>query len=202
VGKTLARGLAKHGYETRIASRAPGKLQAFTAESGIASGSFRDVAGWADSLILAVKGSAALDALAGMGEDTTRGKVVIDTSNPIENAPPEDGVLRFFTGPNESLMERLQQAHPSARFVKAFSTIGSALMVNPTLTGGRSTLFICGNDPDAKAAVSRLIGQFGHDVWDMGTAKAARAIEPLCMLWCIPGFRENDWRHALAMLRA
>jgi predicted dinucleotide-binding enzyme len=202
VGQTLARGLATHGYQVRIASRSPDKLREFTEGSGIQAGTLPDVAGWADTLVLAVKGSAALDALAQIGEEGTRGKVVIDTSNPIENAPPEDGVLRFFTGPNESLMERLQQAHPSARFVKAFSTIGSALMVNPALTGGRSTLFICGNDPDAKATVSRLIEQFGHDVWDMGTAKAARAIEPLCILWCIPGFRENDWRHAFAMLRA
>jgi predicted dinucleotide-binding enzyme len=202
VGKTLARGLARHGYETRIASRAAGKLQAFTAESAIPSGTFREVAEWADTLVLAVKGSAALEALAEMGETATAGKVVIDTTNPIANLAPEDGVLRFFTSLDESLMERLQRAHPSAKFVKAFSTIGSALMVNPTLTGGRSTLFICGNDSGAKVAVARLVERFGHDVWEMGTAKAARAIEPLCILWCIPGFRENDWRHALAMLRA
>jgi predicted dinucleotide-binding enzyme len=63
-------------------------------------------------------------------------------------------------------------------------------------------MFICGNDEAARAEVADLCRQFGHDVWDMGTAKAARAIEPLCMLWCIPGLRQNQWTHAFAMLRA
>jgi predicted dinucleotide-binding enzyme len=201
VGQTLARGLARHGYAVRIASRAGGKLGRFTAETGIPEGRFPDVAAWADSLVLAVKGSVALEALAEIGDQALGGKLVIDTTNPIADVPPEDGVLRFFTSLDESLMERLQKAHPSAKFVKAFNTIGSGLMVDPALVGGRSTLFICGNDESAKADVARLVQQFGHDAWDMGTAKAARAIEPLCMLWCIPGFRTNDWRHAMAMLR-
>lgn len=201
VGKTLARGLKTHGYDVRIGSRTAGKMAAFAAEAGVGSGTFIDVATWADTLVLAVKGAAALDALHTIGAANLAGKVVMDTTNPIDAAPPEDGVLRFFTGPNDSLMERLQQAFPAARFVKAFSCLGNAVMVNPALAGGRPSMFICGDDAEAKAEVSRLCEQFGHDVWDMGTVKAARAIEPLCILWCLPGFRQNNWNHALAMLR-
>lgn len=202
VGQALAKGFKQHGYDVRIASRTAGKLAAFAAASGVPAGTFGDVAAWADTLVLAVKGGAALDALREIGEARLGTRLVIDATNPIADAPPEDGVLRYFTGPNESLMERLQQAFPQARFVKAFSCIGNALMVNPALQGGRSAMFICGNDEAAKAEVRALVERFGHDAWDMGGAKAARAIEPLAMLWCIPGFLRNDWAHAFAMIKA
>jgi len=201
VGQTLAKGLKKHGYDVRIASRKAGKLAAFSTEHGIPAGEFLEVAAWADGIVLAVKGSAAEDALEAIGPDRLIGKMVIDTTNPIAGAPPEDGVLRFFTTLDQSLMEKLQAGYPHARFVKAFSCIGNALMVNPQLKGGRSTMFICGNHAEAKAAASEIITKFGHDVADMGTAKAARAIEPLCMLWCIPGFLRNEWSHAFALVK-
>ncbi len=201
VGRVLAGGLKQHGYEARLGSRSADKVAAFAAETGIGTGTFADVAAWGDALVLAVKGTAALETLHGIGAAAIAGKVVIDATNPIAEAPPDGGVLRFFTGPNESLMEQLQRAFPDARFVKAFNCVGSRLMVNPVLAGGRSSMFICGNDAAAKADVTRLCEQFGHDVWDMGTAASARAIEPLSMLWCIPGFLQNDWYHALAMLR-
>jgi predicted dinucleotide-binding enzyme len=137
--------------------------------------------------------------MAGVGN--LDGKLVIDTTNPISDAPPVDGVLQFFTGPNDSLMERLQQEFAAVRFVKAFNSVGSALMVNPSFPGGKPTMFYCGNDPQAKAVVARMLEQFGWEGEDMGTAVAARAIEPLCQLWCIPGLRENRWTHALRLLR-
>jgi 8-hydroxy-5-deazaflavin:NADPH oxidoreductase len=129
------------------------------------------------------------------------GKVVIDATNPIAEAPPEDGVIRYFTGPNESLLERLQAQHPSARLVKAFNSVGAHLMVKPALHGGRPSMFIAGNDATAKAQVTPLLDAFGWDSEDMGSAVAARAIEPLAMLWCIPGFLRNDWAHAFKTLR-
>jgi len=84
--------------------------------------------------------------------------------------------------------------------VKAFSCVGSALMVNPALPGGPPTMFTCGDDPAAKAAVAEVLRAFGWEVEDLGTAAAARAIEPLCILWCIPGFRQNRWGHALKLI--
>jgi len=201
VGKTLAQGLKSHGYDVRIGSRTAGKLDAFTVASGIANGDFASVAAWGEGLVLAVAGRAAVEALDAAGPANLKGKWVMDATNPIEVSSPEDGVLRFFTGPNESLMEQLQATFPEAHFVKAFSSVGNAKMVNPSYAGGPPTMFYCGNDAGAKHAVAKIIGEFGWEAWDMGTAKAARAIEPLCMLWCIPGFREHSWTHAFKMLR-
>jgi len=127
---------------------------------------------------------------------------VIDATNPIADAPPVNGVLKFFTSLDESSMERLQREHPRAHFVKAFNSVGSGCMVNPQFKGGRPTMFICGNDEAAKQTVARILDQFGWETADadMGKAEAARAIEPLCMLWCIPGFLRNDWSHAFKLL--
>ena len=203
VGQTLAQGLKKHGYETRIASRTAAKLADFSKSAGIQAGTFAEVAAWGDVVVLAVKGDAAEAAMREAGAAHVHGKLVIDTTNPIAAEPPDDGVLRFFTSPNDSLMERLQKAFPDARFVKAFNSVGSGLMVNPVFPGGaKPTMFYCGNDAGAKAIVARIIEQFGWDGADMGTVTAARAIEPLCQLWCIPGFRDNKWgTHAFALLR-
>jgi predicted dinucleotide-binding enzyme len=196
----LAKGLAANGYEARIASRTPAKLAKFAKTSGIQAGSFQEVAAWGEAAILAVLGSGALDAIELAGPGNLKGKLVIDTTNPISNDAPVDGVLKYFTGPNESLMERLQNAHPEIAFVKAFNSVGSALMVHPMLSGGPPTMFYCGNNAAAKSVVVRLLEHLGWEGADMGTAVAARALEPLAQLWCIPGFREDDWMHAFRML--
>lgn len=202
VGQALAQGFKKHGYDVRIGSRSPAKLAAFSDRSSISAGTFHDVAAWADTVVLAVLGRAADEALDEAGASNLGGKVVIDATNPIDDAPPEDGVIRFFTGPNESLMEQLQRKYSAARFVKAFSSVGNALMVNPQLRGGPPTMFICGDDAGAKREVTELLRQFGWEAADMGTAKGARAIEPLCQLWCIPGFLRNQWTHAFRLLQS
>jgi predicted dinucleotide-binding enzyme len=202
VGQTLAQGLKKHGYDVRIGSRSPAKLADFSKSSGIQAGTFADVAAWAEGVVLAVLGAAAEEALREAGAANLNGKLVMDTTNPISKEPPEDGVIRYFTSPNDSLMERLQSAYPDAKFVKAFNSVGNPLMVNPQFPGGKPTMFYCGNDQAAKAVVLKIIEQFGWEGADMGTVKAARAIEPLCQLWCIPGFRENKWAsHAFHLLR-
>ena len=200
VGQTLAQGFKQHGYEVRIGSRTPAKLASFTESSGIPAGTFEAVGAWGELLVLAVHGMAAQEALTLAGAKNHRGKIVIDTTNPLTRDPPVDGVVKVFTGPNESLLERLQAAFPETRLVKAFNSVGSARMVNPVYAGGRPTMFFCGNDAEAKAAVAEILKRFGWDPADMGTAVAARAIEPLCQLWCIPGFRENHWTHAFKLL--
>lgn len=201
VGQTLAQGFKSHGYDVRIGTRTPAKLADFTASSGIPADSFPAVAQWGEVLVLAVRGSAA-EAVLRLAEGANlRGKVVVDTTNPIADAPPVDGVVPFFTGPNGSLLEQLQTAYPEVRFVKAFSSVGSARMVNPVFAAGRPTMFFCGNDGDAKATVATILEQFGWEGADMGSAVAARAIEPLCQLWCIPGLREGRWQHAFKLLR-
>jgi len=200
VGQALARGFRKHDYDVKIASRSPEKLAQFSNESGIPATTFADAAAWGEAAVLAVSGDAAIDAVRQADPGNLKGKWVIDTTNPIAKEPPEDGVLRFFTGPNDSLTERLQTAYPDIRFVKAFNSVGSDYMVNPTFTSGTGTMFYCGDDPDAKKAVAEIIKKFGWEGWDMGTARAARAIEPLAVLWCIPGLRENRWNHAFRLM--
>ena len=136
------------------------------------------------------------------GAENLSGKPVIDTTNPIADVPPVNGLLRFFTSLDDSLLERLQREFDSARFVKAFNSVGAARMINPHYKEGMPTMFICGNDAAAKKTVAGILVEFGWDVADMGNAEAARAIEPLCMLWCIPGLRDNQWTHAFKLLRA
>jgi len=202
VGKVLADGFLKHGYDVMVGSREPGKLAWWQAAAGgrASIGTFADAARFGDVVVLAVKGTAAEEAVRLIGPDTLSGKTVMDATNPIADAPPVNGVLRLFTTQDESLMERLQRLAPAARFVKAFSSVGNSLMVNPQLAGGPPTMFICGDDATAKTEVKGILDQFGWGSEDMGGVDAARAIEPLCVLWCIPGFRQNRWRHAFKLL--
>ena len=201
VAKVLAAGMKKHGYKVKIGSRTPAKLAEWVAQNaGVESGTFAEAAEFGELVVLAVKGNVAAEALELAGEKNIAGKTVIDACNPIADAPPEKGVLRFFTDANESLMERLQEQFTEAHFVKAFNSVGSGLMVNPELKGGRPTMFICGNDAAAKLAVAQINEQFGWETADMGGVEAARAIEPLCRLWCIPGFTRNEWVHAFKLL--
>jgi hypothetical protein len=151
--------------------------------------------------MLAVKGSAAADVLRLAGGKNLAGKTVMDACNPIADVPPVNGVLRFFTDLDRSLMEDLQEEFADAHFVKAFNSVGAPAMVNPNFAGGKPSMFICGNDAGAKAEVSGILDQFGWETEDMGAVEAARAIEPLCMLWCIPGFTKNDWAHAFKVVR-
>ena len=203
VGQTLATGFLKFGFEVMIGSRDLSKLAGWKSSAGVLGsiGSFEEVATFGDIIVLATKGTAASEALDLAGRVNLSGKIIIDTTNPISDAPPEKGVLRFFTDLNNSLMERLQNEFPEGRFVKAFSCIGSSLMINPDFGTEKPSMFICGNDQSALEEVARIISLFGFETEDMGSAEAARAIEPLCMLWCIPGFRENKWRHAFRLLK-
>ena len=201
VAKTLAEGFLKHGHEAMLGTREPAKLADWVAEhSGAQVGSFAEAAKFGDVVVLSVKGSAASKALQAAGPENLAGKPVIDTTNPIADLPPENGVLRYFTNLDDSSMERLQREFADVHFVKAFNSVGSVRMVNPEFKDGKPTMFICGNDDGAKATVTEILDGFGWDTADMGAVEAARAIEPLCMLWCIPGFLRNEWTHAFALL--
>jgi hypothetical protein len=201
VGKTLAAGFLKHGHTVTIGTRTPDKLAEWGRKNPHGQiSSFGDAAKSGEVVVLAVKGTVTRDALLAAGTANLAGKIVIDAANPVADAPPVNGVIKFFTDLNESLMERLQREFAGARFLKAFNSVGAASMVNPQFKGGMPTMFICGNDDQAKKTVAGFLTQFGWETADMGKAEAARAIEPLCMLWCIPGFLRNDWVHAFKLL--
>jgi 8-hydroxy-5-deazaflavin:NADPH oxidoreductase len=202
VAQTLAAGFLKHGYEVMMGTRDTAKLAEWNGKNPKARlGSFNETAAFGEALVLAVKGTVAADVLRAAGNANLAGKLVMDAVNPIADAPPENGVLRFFTAMNESLMEQLQKEFPEARLVKAFNSVGAGRMVNPEFKAGQPTMFICGNHGEAKAAAKRILDGFGWETADMGGVEAARAIEALCMLWCIPGFLRNEWTHAFKLLR-
>jgi predicted dinucleotide-binding enzyme len=204
VGEVLADGFLKHGDAVMRGTREPGKLAEWQAKAGAkaSTGTFAEAARFGEVVVLAVKGTAAESVVDLCGPGTLDGKVVIDTTNPIAERPPVNGVLSYFTTTDRSLMERLQERVPAAHFVKAFSCVGNALMIHPKLPGGPPTMFICGNDAAAKADVRSILDRFGWETEDLGAVEAARAIEPLCILWCIPGFLGQGWMHAFKMLRA
>jgi predicted dinucleotide-binding enzyme len=201
VGETLADGFLKHGYDVMRGSREPSKLADWKTKAGAkgSTGTLAEAASFGDLVVLAVKGMGAEEAVSQCGAGLA-GKLVLDTTNPIANGPPKAGLVQFFTTLDDSLMERLQKKAPQARFVKAFSCVGAALMVDPKLAS-KPSMFICGDDGAAKEQARAILDDFGWETEDMGAATAARAIEPLCILWCIPGFLKNDWVHAYKVLR-
>jgi hypothetical protein len=203
VGQALANGFIKYGYQVKVGTGDVKKLSEWKSKAGAQAsvGSFADAAGFGEIVVLAVKGTAAIDAIKKAGPAALAGKTVIDVTNPIADAPPQNGVIKFFTNLDESLMEKLQKAYPSINFVKAFSCAGNAFMVNPNFPGGKPSMFICGNIDSAKAEVRKILDQFGWETEDMGKVESARAIEPLCILWCIPGFQRNQWNHAFKLLK-
>jgi len=203
VGKVLAGGFVKHGHEVMIGTRTPEKLAEWAAQNpSTVTGTFADAAAFGELLVLAVKGTSSAEALRLAGAQYLEGKTIIDATNPIADAPPVNGVLKFFTDHDESLMEQLQIEFADAHFVKAFNSVGNVSMVNPQFPGGKPTMFICGNNEAAKKQVTEILDEFGWETADMGGVEAARAIEPLCMLWCIPGVAKGDWApHAFKLLR-
>ena len=123
VGQTLATGFLKYGYEVMIGSRDLTKLAEWKSKAakGGLIGSFEEAALFGDIIVLATKGTAAINALQLAGKANLSTKTIIDTTNPIADTPPENGVLNFFTELNDSLMERLQNSFRDTNFVKAFN---------------------------------------------------------------------------------
>ncbi len=202
VAQALGTGFIKHGYQVMLGTRDKQKLaEWFNANGGKAQiGTVIETAAFGDIIVLAVKGSIAKQIVEQIGKDSLAHKTVIDTTNPIAERAPENGVIKYFTTLEKSLLEELQETAPQANFVKAFNSVGSAFMVNPAFES-KPTMFICGNNADAKKDVTEILNKFGWEVADFGKVESARAIEPLCMLWCIPGFLNNQWTHAFKLLK-
>jgi predicted dinucleotide-binding enzyme len=205
VGRVLAAGFLKHGHQVMLGTRDPKKQEVrdwMSQTPGSQAGTFEETARFGELVVLAVLGRIAGDVIDLAGPENLAGKTLVDACNPIADDPPVNGVLKYTTGPNESLGEWIQAKIPAAHVVKAFNSVGSGFMVNPQFSQGTPTMFYCGNDEHAKNEVVWLIRQFGWKPYDCGTITSARALEPLCILWCLPGFLRNEWRHAFKMLTA
>lgn len=204
VGRVLASGFLSEGHEVMLGTRNISKEEVLKWKSDNPSGllgSFQETAQFGDIIVLAVSGLVVEDAITLAGKEHFFEKTVIDATNPIAAVPPDNGVLKFFTTLEDSLMERVQKMLPDSNLVKAFNSVGNAFMYKPQFPDGTPTMFICGNDDTAKKTVTDILTSFGWETEDMGRAEAARAIEPLCILWCIPGFIRNQWTHAFKLLK-
>jgi 8-hydroxy-5-deazaflavin:NADPH oxidoreductase len=199
VGRVLAAGFAGLGHDVKIGSRDPQKLAdwAETAGPHVSTGTFAETARFGDILVLATLGVATEEAIRLGGVDAFEGKVVIDATNPLDFST---GAPRLSIGHTDSLGEVIQRLLPRTRVVKAFNTVGNALMINPQLPGGPPDMFICGNDEDAKKIVTQICKHFGWEVVDIGGIEGSRHLEPMCMVWVLHGLRSGSWTHAFKLL--
>ncbi len=203
VGQVLGAGLAGLGHDVKIGSRERGnaKADAWVKKTGAraSAGTFAEAAQFGDVIVLATLWSGTENAIKQAAPQSFSGKVVIDATNPLkftEGAPPS-----LALGHTDSGGEQVQRWLPSARVVKAFNIVGNAHMVKPTFPGGPPTMFIAGNDADAKKTVTGILTEFGWETLDIGGIQGARLLEPMCMLWVNYGIQSGSWNHAFKLLR-
>lgn len=188
VGRAVAGRLDDLGHDVMMATRDPAVTAArddhatwATAHPGVRLVVFGGSAGGADVVVNALGGDIALGILAEVGADLA-GRVLLDLSNPLDHSqgfPP-----RLFVKDDDSLAEQVQRAHPRARVVKTLNTMNNAVMVDPAGLGESTTVFVSGDDADAKATVSGLLRELGHtDVIDLGGLDTARGPEMFLALW-------------------
>ena len=183
VGQVVAARLAELGHEVTMGTRdVAATLDRGTVLVGVRLLSFRDAAMEAEVIVNATSGQVSLAALGAAGEENLAGKVLVDLSNPLDFSagfPPT-----LFVKDTDSLGEQIQAAFPEARVVKALNTLTADLMVHPELLPEGHTLFVSGNDPEAKELVTRLLLSMGHtDVIDLGDITTARGTEMFLALW-------------------
>ena len=203
MGQVLGAGFIKYGHEVKIGSRTPQqeKLQAWVKKNGnkASTGTFAEAAGFGEMIILATLGSGTQEAIKLAGPKNFAGKVILDTTNPLDfskGVPPP-----LYLGHSSSLGEEIQKWLPQAKVVKAFNIVGNAHMVNPQFPGGPPDMFICGNDEPAKLKVTQILQEFGWPVIDIGGIEGSRYLEPLAMVWILHGFKTNTWNHAFKLLK-
>ena len=201
VGKSFARAFAATGNDVKIGSRTPEKLNDFVTEAGprVTASTFTETARFGEVIVVATLGTGTEEAIRIAGPENFTRKVTIDATNPLEFTP--GGPPKLAIGHTDSLGERVQRWAPNARVVKAFNTVGNTLFYRPQLPGGPPDMFICGNDPAAKIAVSRICSEFGWGVIDIGGIEGARYLEAMCMTWVLHGILSGGWNHAFKMLR-
>ena len=198
VGPTIAAALSVLGHDVVIGTRDPQTTLARTepgatggapfaawhaAHGGINVATFADAAGRADVVVNATNGAGSLEALTAAGAENLNGKVLMDIANPLDFSqgfPPSLNPVN-----TDSLGEQIQRAFPEARVVKTLNTMNASVMVDPvSVAGGDHSVFVSGNDADAKEIVSGLLKDFGHrDIIDLGDITTARGAEMVLPIW-------------------
>jgi len=204
VGKALAKGFLTLGHEVMIGARSATseKAAALAAElgAGASAGSFSDAARFGELVVLATLGAVNDQVVAAAGPDNLAGKVVLDTTNPLDLSkgfPPALIVPAEGSGG-----QQIQALAPAARVVKVFNTVGNSLMFRPALPGGAPTMFLCGDDEGARATVAKLVGEFGWEPADVGPLSAAHWLEAMCMVWVATAARTGRWDKAFKLVGA
>jgi len=203
VGQALGIGFANLGHEVKMGSRDPNqeKVKAWVNKAGAkaSAGTFAEAAAFSELAVLCTIWTGAENAIRLAGPDNLTGKVVIDTTNPLDfsgGIPP-----KLTVGHTDSAGEHIQRWLPNSQVVKAFNIVGSSHMFKPDFQGGPPDMFICGNDDQAKATVTDVLKTFGWSVIDIGGIECARYLEPLAMVWIRHFFRVNSVNHAFKLLR-
>jgi 8-hydroxy-5-deazaflavin:NADPH oxidoreductase len=196
VARALGAGFVGTGHEVKYGTRDPGSDKA----KALGAVSFAHAAQFGELAVLATLWAGTENVIRLAGPDSLAGKVVIDTTNPLDfsHGPPP----RLAVGCDDSAGEQVQRWLPRARVVKAFNIVGNASMVHPQFPGGPPDMFICGNDAAAKRTVTEICTSFGWPgALDLGGIEMARYLEPLAMVWIAYGIRTNTWSHAFKLLR-
>lgn len=205
VGRALGFGFADQGHEVMLGTREPEaeKIRKWVKDTGkgVKAGTFEETAKFGEIIVLCPLFRAVEDIIKLAGKENFSGKIVVDTTNPIADTPPVNGVLKYVKIPEGSAGEFIQNLLPSSNVVKAFNSIGNVFMYKPKFDEGQPTMFICGNDPEAKTQVSSILVDFGWEVQDCGSIEASNALEGLCIIWCARGFIEGKWDHVFKLLK-
>ncbi len=205
VGKALAIGFASEGNEVMLGTRDPNaaKIKEWLTKTGnrTKAGTFEDTAKFGELIVLCCLYRAVEDVISLAGKRNLEDKIVIDTTNPIAEGPPVNGVLKYVKVKDGSAGEFIQNLLPASHVVKAFNSVGNAIMYKPKYEDGQPTMFICGNSDEAKKTVTGFLEDFGFDVMDSGSIEASNALEGLCIIWCARGFKEGPWNHAFKLLK-
>lgn len=188
VGTTLGARLVETGHEVRLGSRTADneKAAAWVAATGerASQGTFADAAAWGEVVVNATGGLVSLEVLEAAGADNLAGKPLLDVSNPLDFS---GGFPPTVVQPDgRSLGEQIQAAFPQARVVKTLNTMNADVMVHPRSLPGSHSVFVAGDDGDAKAVARDLLVGFGwtsDEVVDAGGIEAARGLELYLPLW-------------------
>jgi len=204
VARAIGKGFITLGHEVKLGGRETQneKGAAWAKEMGAkaSTGTFADAAAFGELVVLSTLGSAYEAVLKAAGPERLGGKVLIDTTNPLDfskGMPP-----RLSVGHTDSGGEQVQRAVPGARVVKAFNIVGNASMFRPDFPGGPPDMLICGNDADAKKQVTTILHDFGWpQVTDLGGIESSKYLEALCITWVLFGVAKGSWNHALKFVQ-
>lgn len=206
VGNTIGKKLIELGYSVMMGSRSANneKAQAWVAANGqkASAGTFADAAKFGEIIFNCTKGESSLDAIKMAGLENFKGKTVIDIANPLDFSKGMPPSLIPELSNTNSLGEEIQRLIPEANVVKTLNIVNCEVMVDAKRSGGDPTMFICGNNAEAKEEVKAILQQFNwSDIIDLGDITTARGTEMLLPIWLRTWFATGNGHFAFKIVR-